>query len=157
MYPVGYILDTHLELFQDNFTKMEGTKERLSGRFLVKGGQNFLVLTQPLWQTILSYVPPDRGCEKNMKKGFKKQILNRMSYLSGHLEGVKKMLEDDKYCIGIIKQNEAVVAAIKKVNQMLLENHLDTCVTAAIKGKSKEERRKKIKELLEIFENKEGR
>ena len=76
-----------------------------------------------------------------------------MNYLIGHLEGVKKMIQDDKYCIDIIKQNEAVIAAIKKLNQMLLENHLNSCVTQAIKGKSEKERKKKIKELLEIFKN----
>jgi len=88
-----------------------------------------------------------------MKKSFKKEVLNRMNYLSGHLEGIKKMIKGDKYCIDIIKQNEAVIAAIKKLNQMVLENHLNTCVTQAIKGKSKKERKKKIKELLEIFKN----
>lgn len=76
-----------------------------------------------------------------------------MSYLSGHLEGIKKMIKNDKYCIDIIKQNEAVIAAIKKLNRIILENHLNTCVSEAIKGKSERERRKKIKELLEIFKN----
>ena len=76
-----------------------------------------------------------------------------MNYLSGHLEGIKKMLRDDEYCIDIIKQSEAVIAAIRKLNQMVLENHLNTCVTEAIKGPNKKERKKKIKELLEIFKN----
>jgi len=88
-----------------------------------------------------------------MKKSIKKQILNRMNYLSGHLEGIKKMIKNDKYCIDVIKQNEAVIAAIKKLNRMILENHLNTCVTEAIKGKNEKERKKKIKELLEIFKN----
>ena len=88
-----------------------------------------------------------------MKKSIKKQILNRMNYLTGHLEGIKEMVKDEKYCIDIIKQNRAVIAAIKKVNEMILENHLNTCVTKAIKGKSVKERKKKIKELLEIFKN----
>ncbi len=76
-----------------------------------------------------------------------------MNYLSGHLEGIKRMLKNDKYCIDIIKQNEAVVAAIKKLNRIILENHLNTCVTEAIKGKNEKERKKKINELLEIFKN----
>ena len=76
-----------------------------------------------------------------------------MSYLCGHLEGTKKMIKEDKYCIDIIKQNEAVIAAIRKLNQIILENHLNTCVTQAIKGKSEKDRKKKIKELLEIFKN----
>ena len=80
-----------------------------------------------------------------------------MSYLSGHLEGVKKMVKDDKYCIDILKQSEAVIAALKKVNEMVLENHLNTCVTDAIKGKSEKERKKKIKELLEVFKNSDSK
>ncbi len=88
-----------------------------------------------------------------MQRAFNKQMLNRMNYLSGHLEGVKKMLKEDKYCIDIIEQNEAVIAAIKKVNQIILEYHLNTCVTTAIKGRDKKERQKKIKELLGIFKN----
>lgn len=76
-----------------------------------------------------------------------------MNYLSGHFEGIKKMIKNDKYCIDVIKQNEAVIAAIKKVNQIILKNHLNICVTKAIKGESEKERKKKIKELLEIFKN----
>jgi len=82
-----------------------------------------------------------------------KQILNRMNYLTGHLTGIKKMLKDGKYCIDVIKQNEAVIAAIKKVNEMILENHLNTCVAEAIKNKNEKERKKKIKEILELFKN----
>lgn len=89
-----------------------------------------------------------------MKKNYKKQILNRMNYISGHLEGVKKMIKEDKYCIDIILQNEAVISALRKVNEMILEKHLNTCVTKAIKSKSQKERKKKIKELLELFKNK---
>lgn len=89
-----------------------------------------------------------------MKKDYKKQILNRMNYISGHLEGVKKMIKEDKYCVDIILQNEAIISALKKVNEMVLENHLNTCVTTAIKSKSQKERKKKIKELLALFKNK---
>jgi len=88
-----------------------------------------------------------------MRKSYKKQILTRMNYISGHLEGIKKMIENDKYCIDVILQNEAVIAAIKKVNEIILENHLNTCVTQAIKGKSEKERKRKIKEILELFKN----
>ena len=92
-----------------------------------------------------------------MVSKFKKQILNRMNYVSGHFDGIKKMLKDDKYCLDIIKQNEAVAAAIKKINRLILENHLNTCVTEAIQGRDPKERKKKIKELLKIFENGNGK
>lgn len=77
-----------------------------------------------------------------------------MNYLSGHLEGIKKMIKEDKYCVDIILQNEAVISALKKINEMILKNHLNTCVTEAIKNKNEKERKKKIKELLELFKNK---
>jgi DNA-binding FrmR family transcriptional regulator len=64
------------------------------------------------------------------------------------------MIENDEYCVDIILQNEAVISAIKKVNEMILENHLNTCVAEAIKNKNEKERRKKIKELLDLFKNK---
>lgn len=76
-----------------------------------------------------------------------------MNYICGHLNGNKKMLEDGRYCIDIIRQNQAVIAAIEKINQLILEKHLNTCVTEAIKGKNVKERKKKIKELLKVFEN----
>ena len=88
-----------------------------------------------------------------MKKATKKEILNRMNYLSGHLDGIKKMIKDEKYCIDIIQQNQAVISALKKINQMILENHLQTCVTKAIKSRDKKEKTKKIREILEIFQN----
>lgn len=74
-----------------------------------------------------------------------------MNYLRGHLEGVRAMVEKDVYCIEVIKQNIAVMAAIKKVNDMILENHFNTCVTAVIKGNDEKARKKMIKELLTIF------
>ena len=75
-----------------------------------------------------------------------------MNYLIGHLEGVKRMIENDKYCIDIILQNEAVISALKKVNEMILENHLNTCVTEAIKNKDEKiKMRKKGKRKSKNF------
>lgn len=86
-----------------------------------------------------------------MKKPNQKKILTRMNYLVGHLQGVVKMIAEDRYCIEIIRQNQAVISALKKVNQLILKNHLDTCVTSAIKGKSESERKRVFDELTEIF------
>jgi len=90
---------------------------------------------------------------KNMKNIAKKKQLNRINYIQGHLKGIKKMIENDRYCIDVLLQIEAVIKALKKINQMILENHLNTCVTTAIKGKSEKERKKKIKEVLKVFKN----
>ncbi|MDD2646370.1 MAG: metal-sensitive transcriptional regulator [Patescibacteria group bacterium] len=86
-----------------------------------------------------------------MKSIIKKQVLNRMNYLKGHLEGVRQMVADDVYCINVIKQNLAVIAALRKVNDIILANHLNTCVTTVIKSNNEQARKKMIKELLTIF------
>lgn len=77
-----------------------------------------------------------------------------MNYLIGHLEANKKMIEEDRYCIDIIRQNNAVIAAIKKVNDLVLASHLETCATTAIKDGNVKKREKVLKELLEIYETK---
>lgn len=84
----------------------------------------------------------------------KKTLLNRMNYLIGHLQAVSRMIESDKYCIDIIRQNQAVIAALKKVNELILRNHLDTCVTKAVKGKSEKEKKRVYREIMEIFKEK---
>lgn len=89
-----------------------------------------------------------------MRQARKKQYLNRLNYLKGHLEGVRKMIEKDKYCVDVIQQNQAVISAIERLNHMILEDHLNTCVTRAIKGKGEKERRQKIKEILAVFRTK---
>ena len=89
-----------------------------------------------------------------MKKDLKQQALKRMNYLIGHLQANKKMVEEDRYCIDIIRQNNAVVAALKKVNDIILDSHLDTCATTAIKDGDVKKRQKVLKELLEIYEAK---
>lgn len=89
-----------------------------------------------------------------MKDNFKQQTLKRMNYLIGHLQANKKMIDDNRYCIDVIRQNNAVVAALKKVNDIILSSHLDTCATTAIKDGNIRKRQKVLKELLEIYKEK---
>lgn len=79
------------------------------------------------------------------------KVKNRLNYVIGHLKANLKMVEEGRYCIDIIHQNEAVIAAIRKVNEEILRNHLDTCVTEAIKGKSEKEKRRVFTELMEVY------
>lgn len=60
------------------------------------------------------------------------EILRRLSYIEGHLQGVRKMIEDDKYCVDVLKQTYAVRRAIEKMEALILENHLHGCVVAGI-------------------------
>ena len=66
-------------------------------------------------------------------------ILHRLKIARGHLERVIMMVEKDEYCIDVIHQSQAVQAALKNIDQIILKNHMETCVADAIKqGKSKE-------------------
>lgn len=86
-----------------------------------------------------------------MKPNVKKECLKRMSYLKGHLDGIKKMIEKDAYCIDVIKQNKAVINALHKVNELILGSHFDTCVMGASLGKNKKRQQAMTKELLGIY------
>lgn len=78
-----------------------------------------------------------------------------MNYVAGHLKATIKMLEDDRYCIDIIRQNQAIISALKKINEIILENHLNTCVTDAVRGKSEVKKRKVYQEIVQIFTEKQ--
>jgi DNA-binding FrmR family transcriptional regulator len=79
----------------------------------------------------------------------KKQILNRLATIEGHLRGIRKMVEDDVYCVDILKQSYAVERAIKAFESALLEGHLAACVPTGFKEGREDEM---IRELGELFE-----
>jgi len=80
-----------------------------------------------------------------------KKVLNRMNYLIGHLQANLKMIKEGRYCIDVIRQNQAVISALRKVNELILKNHLETCVTRAVKGKNENQKKRIYQEILDIF------
>ena len=78
--------------------------------------------------------------------------IRRLKTVEGHLRGVIRMVEEDAYCIDVIRQIQAVDAALNKVSTQILENHLNSCVITAINGDDPKERAKVIKEITEVFE-----
>jgi DNA-binding FrmR family transcriptional regulator len=78
--------------------------------------------------------------------------LKRLKTVEGHLRGVIRMVEEDAYCIDIIRQIQAVSAALNKVSAGILESHLSSCVTTAIQGNDPAERERVLKEIAEVFE-----
>ncbi len=81
----------------------------------------------------------------------KAAMLRRLQSVEGHVRGIQRMVEEDKYCIDVIKQVEAVQAALTKINQLILESHLRTCVTTAIRGDDPDRRESVIGEILDVF------
>ncbi|MDR7416430.1 MAG: metal-sensitive transcriptional regulator [Armatimonadota bacterium] len=82
----------------------------------------------------------------------KQEILARLRSIEGHVRGVLRMVEEDAYCIDVLKQTKAIQAALDRVNALLLERHLNHCVTTAIRSQDPKERERVITELLEVFE-----
>ncbi|MFZ5879855.1 MAG: metal-sensitive transcriptional regulator [Chloroflexota bacterium] len=78
--------------------------------------------------------------------------LRRLKTIEGHLKGVIRMVEEDAYCIDIIRQIQAVEAALNKVSSQILENHLNSCVITAIQGDDQKERERVLKEITEVFD-----
>ena len=78
--------------------------------------------------------------------------LRRLKNVEGHIRGIEKMIEDDKYCIDIIHQIHAVQAALNKVSTMILEDHLNSCLITAVRGDDPEERERVLKEITDIFD-----
>jgi DNA-binding FrmR family transcriptional regulator len=64
---------------------------------------------------------------------YKKEASLRLKVAAGHLEGVRRMVEDDEYCVDLMKQLAAVQGTLQRVQQVILRNHLSSCVSAAIR------------------------
>lgn len=82
-----------------------------------------------------------------------RQLLNRMSYVRGHVEAVRKMIADGAYCPDVILQNLAIVKALKAVNELILKEHLETCVRRAMRGSNAKARQRAEREIIEIMRN----
>ena len=79
------------------------------------------------------------------------QTLKRLKTIEGHMRGVIRMVDEDAYCIDVIRQIQAIQAALNKVSGGILENHLNSCVTTAIQGDDASERERVLKEITEVF------
>jgi DNA-binding FrmR family transcriptional regulator len=79
----------------------------------------------------------------------KKDLLNRLATIEGHIKAIRKMVDDDQYCVDILKQSYAVERALKKFEGSLLEGHLHSCVPNGFReGRDAE----MVRELAELFE-----
>jgi CsoR family transcriptional regulator, copper-sensing transcriptional repressor len=79
----------------------------------------------------------------------KHDVLKRLAYIEGHLKGIRKMVEEDQYCVDILKQTYAVKRALDKLEGVLLSGHLDGCVRTGFQEGRDEQI---IGELNELFE-----
>lgn len=77
--------------------------------------------------------------------------IRRLKSIEGHVRGIQRMLEEDKYCIDVIGQIQAVQAALSKVSTMILDEHLNSCVITAVRGDDPDERERVLNEITTVF------
>ena len=82
----------------------------------------------------------------------KPKLLNRLNRIEGQVRGVARMVEEDRYCIDVLTQIRAVRAALDKVEQEILHEHLNHCVAHAFHAGSARDRQIKIEELIEVLD-----
>jgi DNA-binding FrmR family transcriptional regulator len=79
----------------------------------------------------------------------REDALRRLSYVEGHLRGIRKMLEDDQYCVDVLKQLYAVQRALDKIQGIILAGHLRQCVPEGIRAGRDDQ---VIQELTELYD-----
>ncbi len=87
-----------------------------------------------------------------METESKETTVHRLRSIGGHVNSIERMVADDQYCIDVIKQIQAVQAALAKVGELVLDGHLHSCVTTAIRGEDPSERERVLNEILDIYQ-----
>lgn len=87
-----------------------------------------------------------------MKRENKTKLLNRLSRIEGQVRGVARMVDEDRYCIDVLTQLQAVRSALSKVETEMLKDHLGHCIEAAITGGDAVAQREKAGELIQLLE-----
>jgi DNA-binding FrmR family transcriptional regulator len=86
-----------------------------------------------------------------MRKDVKSSCLRRLSRIEGQVRGLARMLEEDRYCIDVVTQISAVAAALRRVEDEILRDHVAHCVEHAIASGDSREQRRKVAELMGVF------
>jgi len=93
---------------------------------------------------------------KKRHKTTHKENLNRLSRIEGQVKAVRRMVEEEAYCIDIITQIQAAQAALGAVGRRILHKHLDHCVADALRSKSRGDVEEKIQELMKVVKRRHG-
>jgi len=80
------------------------------------------------------------------------QVIRRLRSIQGHVKGIEKMVEEDRYCVDVMRQVMAAQAAMAKLNELILQNHLNTCVIEAVRGNDPKARERVLEEIGDVFE-----
>jgi DNA-binding FrmR family transcriptional regulator len=81
----------------------------------------------------------------------KEETLKRLRNIEGHVRGIQRMVESDSYCIDLIRQIQAVQAALGKLGASILDGHLHSCLITAVRGEDIAERERVLTEIAEVY------
>ena len=81
----------------------------------------------------------------------RKLVTNRLKSIEGHVRGIEKMVNEEAFCLDILKQVKAVQKALDRVSAITLETHLNTCVTTAMRSEDKAEKERVVDEVMDVF------
>lgn len=81
----------------------------------------------------------------------KSETIMRLKTIEGHIRGIQRMLENDAYCIDVIRQIQAVQSALDRVSGLVLEKHLNSCLITAVRGDDEAERERVFREITDVF------
>ena len=91
------------------------------------------------------------GDESEHEMRDNQNTIQRLKSIEGHVRGIERMVEEDAYCIDVMRQIQAVQAALDKVSNLILDNHLNSCLITAVRGDDPEDRERVLKEISEVF------
>ena len=86
-----------------------------------------------------------------MKQKSKQAVQTRLAKIAGQINAVSRMVDDDRYCIDVIRQVRAAKAALSSLEQVMLREHVDTCVTHALTGEDVALRKERVEELVAVL------
>lgn len=86
-----------------------------------------------------------------MSEKLKGDVSRRLRRIEGQVAGIGRMVEDDRYCIDVLTQITAVVSALRGVEDLVMQNHLETCVSDAIFGDDAVDKQQKLDELMSVI------
>jgi DNA-binding FrmR family transcriptional regulator len=86
-----------------------------------------------------------------MDSELKKKVVARLHRIAGQIEGVARMIQDDRYCVDVLLQLASARAALGQAGALVLRSHVDTCVNEAMTSGTAPQRKKKIEELMDVF------
>jgi DNA-binding FrmR family transcriptional regulator len=104
---------------------------------------------------LIQYTPPRGvGCKRlNVKVSMRHETaLKRLKNVEGHIRGIERMLDEEVYCIDVIRQIQAVQAALNKISGIILDEHLNSCLITAVRGDDPDERERVLREISDVFD-----